>query len=517
MTIKFTLKAAFAGVCALAVHAAYADVTIGFTGPLSGPVAAVGQDQYDGFMLGIEQLGTKLGGQNVKVLREDDQLKPELGNQIARKLIDRDKVDAIVGLGFSNVLMAQSFMANKLDILPLIKSVVKNTFIGAKEIISIYEASKKIVSKFHEHQQEMTNDERKTLADYMGTFEQKKGSVRENDEITNLIKVFLSRIKSKRKNKQFVLVIDDLDRLDPEQICRLFNIFTAHHDSRKDSNKFGFDKVIFICDLNNIECLFRHKYGPTFSFDGYIDKFYSYKPFFFNHRQFLKEKASQYFINSLDLGQEFEEFSEHSFLAELFGQKGDFFDLMVRFSNRMVDNGLLRTRNFQKFRSFYLPRYKVKIGHKEHEAVSFPLLVLFSLMKQFYPRTEDFLSAIQILKANFESNYEIRSDRSSIIWENLLISYSIPFLEDRLHEKNYHREKPNFVAVKNEFGEPLFLEYQVDRHQRFEYLHFHFTKAVKTDTLTNGRSTDDAVASPNPYHFLEQALRSCLKNGYIKN
>ncbi|WP_180684531.1 ABC transporter substrate-binding protein [Tepidicella baoligensis] len=106
MNLNFTLKAVTAGVCALSFHAAHADVTIGFSGPLSGPVAAVGQDQYDGFMLGIEQLGSKLGGQNVKVLREDDQLKPELGNQIARKFIDRDKVDAIVGLGFSNVLMA---------------------------------------------------------------------------------------------------------------------------------------------------------------------------------------------------------------------------------------------------------------------------------------------------------------------------------------------------------------------------------------------------------------------------
>jgi branched-chain amino acid transport system substrate-binding protein len=90
----------------LCLPAANAEVKIGFTGPLSGPVAAVGQDQYDGFMLGIEALGKKLGGEAVTVLREDDQLKPELGNQIARKLIDRDKVDAIVGLGFSNVLMA---------------------------------------------------------------------------------------------------------------------------------------------------------------------------------------------------------------------------------------------------------------------------------------------------------------------------------------------------------------------------------------------------------------------------
>ncbi len=85
---------------------ARADFKIGFSAPLSGPVAAVGQDQYDGFMLGIESRGGKLGGQTVSVVKEDDQLKPELGNQIARKFIDRDKVDAIVGLGFSNVLMA---------------------------------------------------------------------------------------------------------------------------------------------------------------------------------------------------------------------------------------------------------------------------------------------------------------------------------------------------------------------------------------------------------------------------
>lgn len=91
---------------ALWLSAVHAEIKIGFTGPLSGPVAAVGQDQYDGFMLGIEALGKKLGGEAVTVLREDDQLKPEVGNQIARKLIDRDKVDAIVGLGFSNVLMA---------------------------------------------------------------------------------------------------------------------------------------------------------------------------------------------------------------------------------------------------------------------------------------------------------------------------------------------------------------------------------------------------------------------------
>lgn len=95
-----------AGTAALISASAQAEIKIGFSAPLSGPVAAVGQDQLDGFMLALESLGGKFGGESVTVLREDDQLKPELGNQIARKFVDRDKVDAVVGLGFSNVLMA---------------------------------------------------------------------------------------------------------------------------------------------------------------------------------------------------------------------------------------------------------------------------------------------------------------------------------------------------------------------------------------------------------------------------
>ncbi len=87
--------------------AALADVTVGLSAPLSGSVAIVGQDQVDGFMLAVEELGGKFGGQTVRVVKEDDQLKPEVGNQIMRKFLEKEKVDAIVGLGFSNVLMAE--------------------------------------------------------------------------------------------------------------------------------------------------------------------------------------------------------------------------------------------------------------------------------------------------------------------------------------------------------------------------------------------------------------------------
>ena len=102
---RHTLRAtALAATLATSAFASGA-TTIGLMAPLSGPQALVGQDQVDGFMLAVEQLGGKLGGQATSILKEDDQLKPEVGQQIVRKLIDKDKVDAIVGLSFSNVLM----------------------------------------------------------------------------------------------------------------------------------------------------------------------------------------------------------------------------------------------------------------------------------------------------------------------------------------------------------------------------------------------------------------------------
>ncbi|NYE23488.1 ABC transporter substrate-binding protein [Pigmentiphaga litoralis] len=103
-----TTKALVMAGLLLAAGSAQADIKIGFSAVLSGPQAAQGQDQYDGFMLAVEQLGGKFGDQKVSVVNEDDQLKPDVGSQILQKFLERDKVDAVVGLGYSNILMAQT-------------------------------------------------------------------------------------------------------------------------------------------------------------------------------------------------------------------------------------------------------------------------------------------------------------------------------------------------------------------------------------------------------------------------
>jgi branched-chain amino acid transport system substrate-binding protein len=85
---------------------AHAQTKIGFIGTLSGQAGVLGQDQYDGFMLGIEYSGGRLGGQLVTVLKEDDQLKPDVAVQLAQKLIEKERVPIITGITFTNVMLA---------------------------------------------------------------------------------------------------------------------------------------------------------------------------------------------------------------------------------------------------------------------------------------------------------------------------------------------------------------------------------------------------------------------------
>lgn len=98
--------AALAAAMITAGMPAWADVKVGFVATLSGPSADVGRDQLDGFNMALEQLGNKLGGQAVTVIREDDQQKPEAALGAVSKLLERDKVDIVTGLTFANVLMA---------------------------------------------------------------------------------------------------------------------------------------------------------------------------------------------------------------------------------------------------------------------------------------------------------------------------------------------------------------------------------------------------------------------------
>jgi branched-chain amino acid transport system substrate-binding protein len=81
-------------------------VKVGYIATMSGPGASLGIDILEGFKLGLKHCGDKLGGLPVELIEGDDQLKPEIGVQVANRMMEKDKVDIITGIVFSNVMMA---------------------------------------------------------------------------------------------------------------------------------------------------------------------------------------------------------------------------------------------------------------------------------------------------------------------------------------------------------------------------------------------------------------------------
>ncbi|RFP88045.1 ABC transporter substrate-binding protein [Rhodobacteraceae bacterium 63075] len=96
---KLLMAAATAALCATP---AMAEVKVGMITTLSGGGAGLGIDVRDGFMLAIEQSGRD----DIEVVIEDDQRKPDIAVQLSDKMIQSERVDVMTGIIWSNLAMA---------------------------------------------------------------------------------------------------------------------------------------------------------------------------------------------------------------------------------------------------------------------------------------------------------------------------------------------------------------------------------------------------------------------------
>lgn len=161
------------------------------------------------------------------------------------------------------------------------------TKIDIKSFIDFSKDAKKHYDKLNEGDGEKVEE-------YLNESKIKTGSIYEFDSITEIICEANKKIKE--KNKKSVLVLDDLDRIDPSQIFRILNLFSAHFDSNGiEKNKFGFDKIILVCDYENIKNIFSHLYGEKTDFTGYINKFMSYLPYKYS----IVDKVIDYVVENI--------------------------------------------------------------------------------------------------------------------------------------------------------------------------------------------------------------------------
>jgi branched-chain amino acid transport system substrate-binding protein len=91
-----------AAALALGTTAALAEVKVGMITTLSGGGAGLGIDVRDGFLLALKQAGRD----DVEMIIEDDQRKPDVAVQLSDKMIQSDRVDVMTGIIWSNLAMA---------------------------------------------------------------------------------------------------------------------------------------------------------------------------------------------------------------------------------------------------------------------------------------------------------------------------------------------------------------------------------------------------------------------------
>lgn len=188
-----------------------------------------------------------------------------------RKLLENIDLNAL----FASVLISDDFT-----------SVVSFLL----SFVSMGEFYNKVYHKFLEIKNKY--DEKKHTADkYLSKFANTAGCIYEEDGYTTLIRMAIEWISQdhslngeERKAKKPVLIIEDLDRLDPKHLFRILNVVSAHIDDsdRPDivGNKFGFSNIVLVMDYDVTKHIFHHSfYGAEACYEGYMSKFLSREPF----------------------------------------------------------------------------------------------------------------------------------------------------------------------------------------------------------------------------------------------
>ncbi|MEJ2901627.1 P-loop NTPase fold protein [Pedobacter panaciterrae] len=430
---------------------------------------------------------------------------------------------------FTRLLIIQEFIRNKMDLIGLAKSVLSKLSSEAEAVNEVVEKVKSTKGAFKKFEKTVKIDEQQVIIEYISELQLKTGSVRENDAMTAMIKDFVQRIKSANANQPFVLILDDLDRLDPDHVFRLFNLFTAHHDSKTEVNKFDFDQLIFVCDINNIYHMFIHKYGANVDFSGYIDKFYSSHIFNFDFKRYLTSKIQDLILAKFNFDKEFGNKGAGLNLHDSYNIKDkspNFKTCLFYVIEFLVAHDRIRIRNFERFQSFVLPNYEIVTGNgRKQNSYEFAFLVMASVFQQFFPRFAELEAALQYAGEKFAGDYT--TDAENLYYDDsgihsMIIEYCLPFV---LPAKDvFHREiasTQHSYDMKSESGQDIRLEYVSARMSRLRLKKILIPKISAVglptpDTEIETISYEPAVR-PNPFWFLLLAVRNCIENNYLRN
>jgi branched-chain amino acid transport system substrate-binding protein len=85
---------------------ARAPLRLGNLNSFTGAIAYAAENNFNAMSLYFDSIGWTIAGRKIELIKEDDQFNPQVGLQKAKKLVESDKVDMIVGVQASNVALA---------------------------------------------------------------------------------------------------------------------------------------------------------------------------------------------------------------------------------------------------------------------------------------------------------------------------------------------------------------------------------------------------------------------------
>jgi hypothetical protein len=187
-------------------------------------------------------------------------------------LLDKDMIkEEFIENHASSLLISQYLLNNAKELGDDTLDIVK----GFVPVISVFQRSFDVIvkhlDKFKIHNGKMQTDQ--VFEAYKKLAENNKtntASVYGRTPYQNMLADALQEIKA---NKENVLIIDDLDRIDPAHIFRILNVFSACLKADGKADLLGFDKVILVCDNENLKNIFHHFYGDKTDYQGYMSKF----------------------------------------------------------------------------------------------------------------------------------------------------------------------------------------------------------------------------------------------------
>lgn len=361
--------------------------------------------------------------------------------------------------------------------------------------------------KFEKELKEVQIDDLKSVISYLKSSATKKGSIYEDDFYTQLIRQLVNQLKveiqskeeestkkqpEKKQLKKTVLIIDDLDRIDPEHIFRILNVFSAQMDKDGQDNKFDFDKIILVFDQENVRNMFTNKYGADVDYTGYIDKFYSYKIFeFFNLEGVMRQLRK--LLNTLDVRNRRIDFLN----------RGDLVTGIIYVLEKLIEANVLTKRRLIKlFGATFNYKFQEQINRNLAKVLyirenQINILFVTRFLLFIYEDWDDLISALK--KINKPANDDLEGPLYRLIEECIVYSdrKNHMFNDDRSNSKEeYTFNSPEKLEkikyqLDNDFDTRAYkvkINQRINVEELFNEIFIHTVEQIREDNMFDLKS-----------------------------